>query len=53
MSNAAMARRRASTRSELDAARPRLTSLERDDIRGSQDFVSEMHGDMTDIVDQQ
>jgi hypothetical protein len=27
--------------------------LNKDDIRGSQNFVSEMHGDMTDIVDQQ
>ena len=31
--------------------RPRC--LETDDIRESQNFVSEMHGDMTDIVDQE
>ena len=26
--------------------------LNRDDLRGSQNFMSEMQGDMTDIVDQ-
>ena len=32
--------------------REAFTSAENDDIRGSQSFVAERHGDMTDIVDQ-